>query len=411
MLRTLSLLPSKSVLLKWVDNRLLLVQGNCMNRKVGFFGLLFFLVCVGQIQAQLPGPETQLYSPDQLDQMLGPIALYPDPLIAQILPAATQPSQIALAYNYVNSGGDPGQAASQPWDSSVQALAYYPDVLQLLDNNLSWTAELGQAFMNQPTDVMNSIQRLRAQAQSLGNLQSSPQQDVIQDNGLIEIVPTDPGLIYVPIYDPGIIFFQRPFGHPFITFGRGFHVGAWLDHDFDWHNHNVIVWNRDHPRPANWWRTPPSRRPQDNNFTVWHGSNRSTIPARRGGDRGYAPTQVAARPEPTRPAPPVREPARPAPPVRETQPAPPVREPARPAAPPVRETRPAPVTPPRQPQPAPAPRSAPSAFTGVNSAASTRAASTRGAESRQAVSRPPSPPPAPRPAPAPSGGGAPERKR
>lgn len=389
-----------------VDYRPLLMQGIRMNRKVGYFGLLFFLVCVSQIQAQLPAPETQPYSPAQLDQMLGPIALYPDPLIAQILPAATQPSQIALAYNYVNSGGDPSQAASQQWDTSVQALAYYPDVLQLLNNNLPWTTELGQAFLYQPTDVMDSIQRLRAQAQDLGNLQSTPQQDVIQDDGSIEIVPTDPGLIYVPIYDPGIIFYQRPYGRHFISFGRGFRTGLWLDHDFDWHGRDVIVWNRDHPRPTNWWRTPPSQRPRDSHAVVWHAPNRPAAPVRRGGDRGYEPTRVASRP-----AEPVRQPARPAPPVRENQPAP-VREPAPRPAPPVRETRPAaPVVPPRQPsRPAPAPRPAPSAFTGVNSASSTREASTRGAQSRQAVSRPPSPPPAPHPAPAPSGGGEPRRR-
>ena len=100
----------------------------------------------------------------QLDQLLGPIALYPDPLIAQILPASTLPTQIVLADRYVSGGGDPNQIDQQPWDPSVQALARYPNVLKWMDDNLDWTTELGQAFLNQPQDVMDSIQRLRQSA-------------------------------------------------------------------------------------------------------------------------------------------------------------------------------------------------------------------------------------------------------
>ena len=136
-------------------------------------------------------PAYQPLGDDQLDQLLGPIALYPDPLIAQILPAATFPTQIVLADRYVSGGGDPDQLDQQPWDASVQALARYPDVLKWMDDNLNWTTELGQAFLNQQQDVMNSIQRLRTSAYNLGNLQSTPQQQVIDDGGYIEIVPVD----------------------------------------------------------------------------------------------------------------------------------------------------------------------------------------------------------------------------
>src|SRR5271156_3991588 len=100
-----------------------------------------------------PMPAYQPLSDAQLDQLLGPIALYPDPLIAQILPASTFPTQIVLADRYVMGGGDPGQIDQQPWDASVQAVARYPNVLKYLDDNLNWTTDLGQAFLNQQQDV------------------------------------------------------------------------------------------------------------------------------------------------------------------------------------------------------------------------------------------------------------------
>jgi len=97
------------------------------------------------VQAQVPPPMPiyQPQSPAQLDQLLGPIALYPDPLIAQILPASTVPTQIVLADRYVADGGDPNQIDQQPWDPSVQAVARYPSVLKWMDDNLNWTTELG----------------------------------------------------------------------------------------------------------------------------------------------------------------------------------------------------------------------------------------------------------------------------
>ncbi len=150
-------------------------------------------------------PPMSAYQPlpaAQLDQLLGPIALYPDPLIAQMLPASTFPTQIVLADRYVSGGGDPNQIEQQPWDASIRAMARYTNVLKWMDDNLAWTTELGQAFVNQQPDVMISIQRLRASASKLGNLQSSPQQQVVADGGNIEIVPADPQVIYVPVYQP-----------------------------------------------------------------------------------------------------------------------------------------------------------------------------------------------------------------
>src|ERR1039457_1023416 len=148
------------------------------------------------VRAQMAVPPPMAaYQPlayQQLDQLLGPIALYPDPLIAQIL----------LADRYVSGGGDPNQIDQQPWDPSVQALARYPDVLKWMDDNLNWTTDLGQAFLNQQQEVMESIQRLRTSANDIGNLQSTPQQQAINDGGYIEIVPANPQVIYVPVYQP-----------------------------------------------------------------------------------------------------------------------------------------------------------------------------------------------------------------
>jgi hypothetical protein len=240
-----------------------------------------------QMAAPPPMPAYQSLSGAQLDQLLGPIALYPDPLIAQILPAATLPTQIVLADRYVSGGGDPNQIDQQPWDPSVQALARYPNVLKWMDDNLYWTTQLGQAFLYQQQDVMNSIQRLRTSAYNIGNLQSTPQQQVINDGGYIEIVPVGPQVIYVPVYQPDQVYYQTSYGSPFITFGIGYPIGVWLNCDFNWRNHNIIVWNHGYPRPANWWHESPSQR-YTGNTTVWHAASQTgVVVVNRSGDRGW----------------------------------------------------------------------------------------------------------------------------
>ena len=222
----------------------------------------------------------------QLDQLLGPIALYPDPLIAQILPASTLPTQIVLADRYVTGGGDPNQIGQQPWDPSVQALARYPGVLKWMDDNLNWTTDLGQAFINQQQDVMVSVQRLRASASKVGNLQSTPQQQVVNDGGYIEIVPADPQVIYVPVYQPDQVYYQTCYGPPFITFGIGWPFGLWMDYDCNWGAGNLIFWGNGYTRPSNWWHE--SSRQRDMGHTgVWHANNHPGAVAVNRGDRGY----------------------------------------------------------------------------------------------------------------------------
>ena len=314
----------------------------------------------------------------ELDKMLAPIALYPDPLLAQLLPAATLPAQVVLADRYLREGGDVNQVDAQPWDNSLKALARYPATLRMLDDNLAWTTDLGQAFLNQPADVMDSVQRLRAQAQAMGNLLSTPQQTVVVDDGIIEIVPAAPQVIYVPVYQPEVVYVQRPPapGRFYVSFGAGLVVGAWMNHDCDWHAHEVIVWHQDNPRPADWWYHPANRRETlrvvnnvtvvknttivNQNFTVWHPRAAGVVADR--GDRGWGQPVVRvptpARNEGARPArADVRQTpvvvAAPTPvPVKEVRPAPSVKE-VRPSQPEVH--RPAA----RAPEPLPnAPREA-----------------------------------------------------
>ncbi|HAM53319.1 MAG TPA: DUF3300 domain-containing protein [Nitrospiraceae bacterium] len=193
----------------------------------------------------------------ELDNLLAPIALYPDPLLSQLLPASTYPEEVADAAGWLRSGGDPSRIDEQNWDENVRAIAHYPTVLYMMADDMDWTASVGDAFLNQPEDVTNSIQRLRWQAQSLGNLVSNDQQTVTIDGAYIQIDPAQPQYIYVPQYDPSVIYVQSWTQgiSPFITFGLGLAIGSWLDLDFDWRHHHVFYhgWNRpgwvDHARP------------------------------------------------------------------------------------------------------------------------------------------------------------------
>ncbi len=265
-----------------------------MKRMSLFTAMLMLLAWTGprgfgQYPAPPPAAEVRLLSPAELDQLLGPIALYPDPLTAQLLPAATLPSQVVIADRYVSGGGDPNLIDQQPWDPSIQAMARYPAVLKWMDDNLAWTTAVGQAFINQQQDVMDSIQRLRAQAQALGNLQSNPEETVVDDDGAIEILPANPQMIYVPTYQPSVVFYQQPVGVPLVTFGLGFAIGGWLDHDFDWRRHHLVEWDRDHPRPNDWWVRRPEDRPRDyvRNATVWRPRNDRAFSEAPRTDRGW----------------------------------------------------------------------------------------------------------------------------
>ncbi len=185
----------------------------------------------------------EAFSPDQLDNLLAPIALYPDPLLAQVLLAATFPDQIDDAARFVRADSNPGDVDGQWWDVSVRSVAHYPSVVAMMADKLDWTTALGQAYANQSTDVMASIQRLRAQARSAGNLVSSSELQVVDTGGEISLWPAQPQYIYVPQYDPAVVFFARA---P-LFFGARFIIGAWLNFDFDWGGHRVFYhgWDSD----------------------------------------------------------------------------------------------------------------------------------------------------------------------
>jgi hypothetical protein len=191
-----------------------------------------------QSQDQVPGQDDQAgpyenFSPDQLDNLLSPIALYPDPLLAQVFVAATFPDQVEEAARYVRENGQNG-IDDQQWDVSVRAVAHYPTVVEMMADKIDWTTSLGQAYVNQSTDVASSVQRLRHQARAAGNLDSTPQQEVLEHDNYIAITPYQPQFLYVPVYDPAIIYFRRPYYGPAITFGVGFPIGSWLNLDFRW---------------------------------------------------------------------------------------------------------------------------------------------------------------------------------
>ena len=182
--------------------------------------------------------EGQGFSSEQLENLLAPIALYPDPLLAQVLLASTFVDEVDEAARYVRAYGEAG-IDDGPWDVSVKAVARYPVVLSYLADHIDWTATLGQAYVAQSTDVMISVQHLRRMALSLGNLETTPEQEVVVEDDDIRIVPAQAGWIYVPRYSPGIVYHRRPSSGLAISFGVGLAIGAWLNDDFDWRGHRV----------------------------------------------------------------------------------------------------------------------------------------------------------------------------
>jgi Protein of unknown function (DUF3300) len=166
----------------------------------------------GAPPAPPPSSEAPAFSQQELDQMLAPIALYPDPLLSQILMAATYPLEIVEAARWV--GANPGlrgedavrAAAAQSWDPSVKSLVAFPQILALMDQRLDWTQSLGNAFLAQQTQVMDTVQELRRRANSAGNLRSTDQMQVQDQRGSIALQPANPQVVYVPYYDPTIIY-------------------------------------------------------------------------------------------------------------------------------------------------------------------------------------------------------------
>ena len=155
-----------------------------------------------------PAPPYAQQTPEQLQELVAPIALYPDSLVAQILAASTFPEQVVEADRWVQEhqglqGEALGRAVDQqPWDPSVKALTAFPSVLGNMDKNLSWTSSLGDAYYNQQDAVMDAVQTMRQRAQAAGNLKTTSQQVVTDQGSTIVVQPANPDIVYVPAYDP-----------------------------------------------------------------------------------------------------------------------------------------------------------------------------------------------------------------
>ena len=232
--------------------------------------------------------------PDQLDSLVAPIALYPDPLLAQTLAASTYPLEIIQLQQWL--ARNPGlkdkaladAVAKQPWDPSVQALAGLPDLVKRLADDIQWTTDLGNAFLAQQSDVMDAVQRMRKKAQDKGNLKSGEQQKVetkiIENKSVIVIEQADPQVIYVPSYDPVVVWGAPLYPYPpiyyptgyyaaglAISFGFGMMMGAFWSGGWGWgcgwSNNNININN-------------------NNNFNRNSNINRPSNPIAGGGNRG-----------------------------------------------------------------------------------------------------------------------------
>lgn len=226
-----------------------------------------------QNTAATASPAPALLASEQLNPLVAPIALYPDALVAQVLAAASDPDQITEAVNWLAQNGNlTGTALSQAvdqqsWEPSIKSLTQFPSVLDNLARNLSWTSSLGQAFTDQPADVMAAVQVMRAKAQAAGTLQSNSQISVVQQSpSTIVIQPANPQVVYVPQYDPAVVY-GMPLAVPLyvsapmpvaavgLYFGGGVSVGAvevgggwgggfgWHAWNMNWGGGGTVIYN------------------------------------------------------------------------------------------------------------------------------------------------------------------------
>ena len=190
-----------------------------MRRKLGGFLIAIVLVVApgGPVRGDDDKAAAPAFKPEQIEQLVAPIALYPDDLVSQILMAATYPLEVVQAQRWGKANaslkGDALATAleKQPWDPSVKSLVNFPDVLAMMDGKLDWTQDLGDAFLAQQKDVMDAVQKLRKQAMDAGNLKPSEQQNVTTEESAIVITSTDPNVIYVPIYNPVVVYGTWPY--------------------------------------------------------------------------------------------------------------------------------------------------------------------------------------------------------
>lgn len=199
----------------------------------------------------------------ELEELVGPIALYPDDLVGIVLPASTYPLQIVQAARYLEDHeADPTLKPDENWDDSVVALLNYPEVIELMNEDLDWTRQLGDAAVYQQTELLDAIQAFRQRAVAAGNLKSDERQVVTKREEVIVIEPADPKVIYVPDYEPDVVivrhvypvyryypraypvyYYPYPYGHSFV---HGLFWGVALAFTIDWHSHYLHVYHHRH---------------------------------------------------------------------------------------------------------------------------------------------------------------------
>jgi hypothetical protein len=213
-------------------------------------------------------PQAAVFRTEELEQLVAPIALYPDALLAQILMASTYPLEIVSAERWVKANPNLKNQAledalqTQTWDPSVKSLVAFPQVLTMMNDKLDWTQKLGDAFLAQQKDVMDAVQRLRTKAQAEGHLQTTPEQKVIVEQPagsqttIVKIEPANPQVVYVPSYNPTVVYGAWPYpAYPpyyyyppgyvaatsIFSFGVGMAVGSALWGGYDWHHGDVDI--------------------------------------------------------------------------------------------------------------------------------------------------------------------------
>ena len=259
-----------------------------VHNLIVFLCVLSLPIGVPALSAQQP----ELIPNEKLDALVAPIALYPDPLLAQTLAASTYPLEVIQLQQWIASNRylkDQALADAvemQPWDPSVQAMAAFPDVVKLLSDNVAWMTDLGNAFLAQQADVMDAVQRMRARAQGNGNLNTTPEQTVQMqtiENGeqAIVIEPANPEMIYIPSYDSTVVYGDSAYAYPTLyyaspvyyrtggalAFGAGVALGAawsgnwgygckWANGDININNNNKYVSNSNRNKNINYGNRP-----------------------------------------------------------------------------------------------------------------------------------------------------------
>ncbi|PWU11663.1 MAG: DUF3300 domain-containing protein, partial [Verrucomicrobia bacterium] len=268
--------------------------------------------------------ESAKLPPDQLDSLVAPIALYPDPMLAQTLAASTYPLEIIQLQQWLSKNNElkdkalADAVAKQPWDPSVQALAGLPEVVKRLADDIQWTTDLGNAFLSQQSDVMDAVQRMRKKAQDKGNLKTTEQQKVetkvVEQKTVIVIEQANPQVVYVPSYDPVVVYgppiypyppiYYPPWGYyaagVAISFGVGVMMGAFWSGGWGWgcgwgsSNVNINIDNNFN-RNSNLGGNRPSQLPNRGGAGnrpgagVGAGNRPSTLPSGgRGGNSAWA---------------------------------------------------------------------------------------------------------------------------